>query len=92
MQIKFTLLSYSFNFALKTLIMGTSKRMKVYVLLNEKGFIGVWSNLKNLVAEMKETTSFVSYSKLSKMPKELGILEFEDKEGVSYKIHIGKVR
>ncbi len=72
--------------------MGTSKRMKVYILLNEKGFIGVWSNLKKLVDTMKEKTAFVSYSKLSKMPKDDNLLIFEGKDGVSYKIHIEIVK
>jgi len=64
------------------------KNYKIYILLKEGLIIDAWTNLKKLCGEMNEKTDFASYSKLSKMSKESGTLDFRTKSGVTYQVII----
>ncbi len=67
---------------------------RVYILFQEGEVVDVWTNLKKLCTDMATDTKrqFVSYSKLSKMGKESGRLDFRGKNGKIYFIMIRVVR
>lgn len=70
------------------------KGRRVYILLKSGKVMDVWSNLKHLCEDMDIATNqqFVSYSKLSKMDKEAGVLSFTGKNDASYSIIIKFIR
>jgi hypothetical protein len=70
--------------------MAIEKGRKVYTLIKKDNcnVVGTWSNLKYLCESMKDENGFPSYWTLTRMNKENGLLEFEDKSGTAYKIQI----
>lgn len=66
---------------------------KTYTLVRKSDchVLGTWSNLKYLCATMETKTVFPSYWTLARMDKEGGVLEFEAKDGVQYKVCISVI-
>lgn len=65
------------------------KGRKAYILVRNGEILNVFTSLKKLQEVMAmEDKGFASYSRLSKLPKEDGILIFTTKSKIEYTIHI----
>lgn len=70
----------------------TGRKTYTLVRKNDCHVLGTWSNLKYLCATMENSsTVFPSYWTLARMSKDSGVLEFEAKDGVAYKICISVI-
>ena len=68
------------------------KERRIFTVIADCKSIGVWTNLKDLVTDVKEIDSeFLSYSSLSKKRKIENPILFRTKSGIEYSVTVHKI-